>query len=85
MEKYMSAFCSIEIQIMENERRVGDRLKYFVEPFNTTLKRTSMNEYPREMEVAYDAAPEYGIVYVEPMKPMEGTDGKLLLKSAVAK
>ena len=39
MEQYISAFRSIEIQITVNEMRLGDRLEYFLAPFNTALKR----------------------------------------------
>ena len=71
MEQYISAFRSIEIQITENEMRLGDRLKYFLAPFNTALKRRIMNEHPKHIEIAYDAALDYANVIAETEKPVE--------------
>jgi len=59
MERYVSEFRSIEIQISDHDMAFGDRLNYFLESFNTvhlTLKLQIQDLYPWQMEIAYDAA-----------------------------
>lgn len=59
MEKYVSEFRSIEIQISNQDMAFGDRLGYFLEAFDIvdpTLKLQIQDQHPRQMEIAYDAA-----------------------------
>ena len=51
--------------------RLGDRLEYFLVPFNTALKRRIMNEHSKHMEIAYDAALNYANVIAETEKPIK--------------
>ena len=56
MRKYVSKFRSLEMQISAQDMAFGDRLNYFIMPFDVELKRYIKRDHPRTMEVAYDAA-----------------------------
>jgi len=56
MENYVSTFRSLESQIPVKEMAFGDRLHYFIRPFEVDLRRFIKRDHPRNMELTYDAA-----------------------------
>src|SRR5438105_10346432 len=56
MEKYISQFRSLEIQILNYDMTLGDKLEYFIRPFELSLQRLIKKEHPTSMEIAYDMA-----------------------------
>jgi hypothetical protein len=74
MEKHISQFRSLEIQISEDDMKFGDKLPYFVAPFSTELKRRIVLENARRMEIAYDSALEYANAYQETQDERTPTD-----------
>jgi hypothetical protein len=63
MEKYISQFRSIEIQISYSDMTLGDKLEYFIRPFELSLQRFIKKEHPNSMEIAYDMALDWATVY----------------------
>jgi hypothetical protein len=47
MEKYVSQFRNIEVQITSKEMAFGDRLHYFIAPLEMELQRAIKREHPR--------------------------------------
>jgi hypothetical protein len=75
MEKYVSEFRSIEIQISNQDMAFGDRLNYFLETFNIldpTLKLQIQDLHPRQMEIAYDAALNFAWSRIEKQEREKG-------------
>jgi Ty3 transposon capsid-like protein/Zinc knuckle len=64
MESYISKFRSLEVQISVSEMAFGDRLHYFIAPFEMKLKRAIKTDHPRTMELAYDAATDWAYINV---------------------
>src|SRR5271154_666712 len=75
MERYVSEFRSIEIQISDYDMAFGDRLNYFLETFNVldpTLKLQIQDLHPRQMEIAYDAALNFAWSRIEKQEREKG-------------
>jgi Retrotransposon gag protein/Zinc knuckle len=83
MEDYISRFRSLESQIPIKEMAFGDRLHYFIRPFEVDLKRFIKRDHPQTMELAYDAAIDWAYtnkppseksknILVEPEKTQNG-------------
>ena len=78
MEDYISRFRNLESQIPVKEMAFGDRLHYFIQPFEVDLKRFIKRDHPRTMELAYDAAIDWAYtnkaseqtksIFIEPEK-----------------
>src|ERR1700731_1622504 len=81
MEQYVAQFRSMEIQISDDDMKFGDKLEYFLDPFNTTLKRKILLEDPKRMEIAYDFALEYANVWIRTHKKTPEIVDKKLLRS----
>jgi len=65
MERYISQFRSIEIQISHNDMTLGDKLEYFIRPFELSLQRFIKKEHPNSMEIVYDMALDWAMVHVD--------------------
>jgi len=65
MERYISQFRSIEIQISHNDMTLGDKLEYFIRPFDLSLQRFIKKEHPNSMEIAYDMALDWATVHAD--------------------
>jgi hypothetical protein len=79
MEKYISEFRSMEIQLSAKEMAFGDRLHYFIGPFETGLQRAIKQDHPRTMEVAYDSAIDWASTYHEVKENTNEVKGNPLL------
>jgi len=73
MERYISQFRSIEIQIDDDEMKFNDKLNAFVESFDIELERRIRNDRSRQMKVTYDTALNYANVFVI-TKPTESKE-----------
>jgi hypothetical protein len=69
MEKYISQFRSIEIQISYSDMTLGDKLEYFIRPFELSLQRFIKKDHPNSMEIAYDMALDWATVHTDSPEP----------------
>lgn len=69
MEKYISQFRSIEIQVSHTDMTLGDKLEYFIRPFELSLQRFIKKEHPNSMEIAYDMALDWAMVHTDSSEP----------------
>lgn len=78
MENYIANFRNIELQISREDMSFGDRLEYFLGPFDIRLKRRIKNEHHSKMESVYNAAQEWAMAYID---TLEGEKRKELMLS----
>lgn len=77
MEQYIATFRNIELQISRDSMSFGDRLEYFLGPFDTKLKRRIKNERHSTMESVYNATQEWAMDYIDTLPVERRTVGIL--------
>jgi Ty3 transposon capsid-like protein/Zinc knuckle len=82
VEKYVSKFRSLEQQISAKEMAFGDRLHYFISPFETEFRRAIKREHPKTMELAYDAAIDWAYINQDDSDASTNPQGPPLLTPA---